>query len=196
MLDKIKHIIPAAIHLEVSQIIARYDLKPLELAHLLAQCDHESGGFKHTVENLNYTAQNLMRIFPKYFKTVNPNDFAHKPEAIANRVYANRLGNGNELTGDGWRYRGRGFIQITGRANYQRFFKSIGLDEFTEPEVLAHYPLSSAAWFFDDNQLWKWCLVGSNKDAVVGVTKRVNAGLIGLDNRVECFNKYWALLKP
>lgn len=195
MLAKIKAIIPASIHAEVTQIIERYELKPLELAHLMAQCDHESGGFKHTVENLNYSVDGLLKTFPKYFKTANPADYAHNPEMIANRVYANRLGNGNELTGDGWRFRGRGFIQITGRSNYQRFFKAIGLDESTKPEVLADYPLASAAWFFDDNQLWKWCLVGSTREAVEGVTRRVNGGLIGLDNRVAMFNKYWNLLK-
>jgi len=196
MLAKVKDILPEKLHPEVTAIIERYSLSPLQLAHFLAQCHHESGGWKQTEENLNYSKQGLLKVFHKYFKTVNPDDYAHHPEKIANRVYAMRLGNGRERDGDGWRYRGRGYIQLTGKENYARFGSDMKVDFVAQPDrVATEYPLSSAAWFFDSNRIWKWCAVGDTRDAVVDVTKRVNGGLIGLDDRVKLFDKYWSALK-
>jgi len=195
MIEKLKNHIPEKVLNELIPVVNRYNLTPLMLSHFLAQCAHESNDFKVVVENLNYSAEGLMKTFRKYFSTVNPNDFAHKPEIIANRVYANRLGNGNESSGDGWRYRGRGYIQLTGKANYRDFFKSIQLPEDSNPELVATlYPMESAAYFFSKKDLWELCEGGSSKQTVTAITQRVNGGEIGLMDRVEKFNKFWSLL--
>lgn len=195
MLDKLKPHLPEKVFSELPAVIERYKLTPLMLAHFLAQCAHESNDFKIVVENLNYSAEGLMKTFRKYFSTVNPNDYAHKPEVIANRVYANRLGNGNELSGDGWKYRGRGFIQLTGKANCRDFFKSIQLPEDSPPELIAtDYALESAAYFFTKCNLWELCEGGSSRQTVTAVSKVVNGGVIGLEDRIKKFNFFWSLL--
>jgi len=192
--DKLKGKIPDFVHAQLTQAV--FDgLTPLRLAHFLAQCDHESQGFTRTEENLNYSAEGLVKTFGKHFKGVS-NAYARKPVAIANRAYANRMGNGNEASGDGWKFRGRGFIQLTGRDNYNRAGICLGVDFIKNPEFVAQgYALTVALWFFKSNKIWDKCDLGATEQAVKEVTRRVNGGTIGLDDRIKCFNKYWEILK-
>lgn len=151
------------------------------LAAFLAQILHESGNLRYVVENLNYDAQRLRAVFGRYFTSDEAARYAHKPEAIANRVYAHRLGNGNEASGDGWRYRGRGLIQITGRANYDACGRGLGLDLLAEPALLEH-PIQaarSAAWFWHSRNLNK---LADARD-IEAITRRINGGLNGLADR-------------
>jgi putative chitinase len=168
----------------------------LRLTHFLAQCAHESGGFVHDHENLNYSADGLRQHFSKYFTDDLYDSYARNPEKIANRVYANRMGNGDEASGDGFKYRGRGYIQLTGKNNYTLFASYIGEDTVANPDLVASkYPLSSAGFYFDSNNLWAICDRGDTEDVVEAVTKRVNAGLTGIDERKQHFNEYYELLK-
>lgn len=178
----------------------------LRLAHFLSQCGHESGGFKTVTENLNYRLDSLVSVFKHDFDTnkdkvisvnekVKAESLVGHPDKIANFVYANQNGNGNEVSGDGWKFRGRGYIQLTGRANYQNFTKFIGEDCIKNPDIVAtKYPLSSAAFFFNSNNLWKICDKGSDKKTITELTKRVNGGDNGLDDRIKHFNEYYNLL--
>lgn len=175
----------------------------LRLAHFLAQAGHESGGFKVTNENLNYSGKGLKGIFGKYFKRPDktfdePKVLAYtkQPQKIANLVYANRMGNGNEASGDGFKFRGRGYIQLTGRDNYTAFGKSIGKPIEETPDLVAtEYALASAAWFWSKNGLNKIADTGATDAAVTMITKRVNGGTIGLADRIKHFKEYHALLK-
>lgn len=164
---------------------------PTELAHFLSQCHHESGGFNVVSENLNYSAKGLNEIFPKYFDTKTALKYERKPEAIANRVYANRLSNGNEASGDGWKFRGRGYIQLTGAANYLLFGNSIQVTLLQSPELVAtKYPLLSAAWFWKRNVKPRLKPTSTVSD----ITKLINGGLNGLEDRQNLFNKYLSVL--
>lgn len=168
----------------------------LRLAHFLSQCAHESGNFRAVSENLNYSENGLKKIFGKYFPGDLATSYARQPEKIASRVYGSRMGNGGESTGEGWKFRGRGYIQLTGKNNYERFGKFIGEDLLSNPDLVAtKYPLASAAFFFNNNNLWSTCDLGSSNDVVKKVTKRVNGGYNGLDDRIKHFNQYWNLLK-
>ena len=167
----------------------------LRLSHFLAQCSHESGGFKAVKENLNYSADGLKKIFPKYFPGNLSESYARNPEKIASLVYGNRMGNGNELTKEGYLFCGRGYIQLTGKDNYSKFDKTVDDDIMKNPELVAtKYPLASAAFFFDSNKLWSICDKGSDDSTVIAVTKRVNGGTIGLDHRLKEFKKIYSLL--
>jgi len=188
--EKLKGHIPDSVLTELSG----FDLTPLQAAHFLAQVDHESGGFKRTVENLNYSAEGLIETFGKHFKGV-ANAYARKPVAIANRAYADRMGNSNEASGDGWKHRGFGFIQLTGKNNQQAFFEFIGLPADSDPALIStKYPLESAYWFFTRNKIWLKC-VSNTEQCVKEVTRMVNGGAIGLDDRIAKFKRYWELLK-
>ena len=196
-LDKLKGHIPDSVIAQIPGIQDKFEINtPLRLAHFLAQCGHESGGFRLVKENLNYSAKGLMGIFKKYF----PNEalakaYERKPEKIANKVYGGRMGNGDEASGDGAKYCGRGFIQLTGKTNYQAFFKSIGADVNTDPSSVAtQYPLASAAWFFNKNGLHKLADGGATDTVVTSITKRVNGGTIGLPDRIKHFKEYYSLL--
>lgn len=196
-LDKLKGHIPESVIAQIPTIQDKFQINtPLRLAHFLAQCGHESGGFRLTKENLNYSAKGLQGIFKKYFPTEEKAKlYERKPEKIANLVYANRMGNGAESTGDGAKFCGRGFIQLTGKDNYQAFFKSIGLPADTDPTLVAtQYPLASAAWFFSKNKLHLIADEGATDAVVTKVTKRVNGGTIGLADRIKHFKEYHALL--
>lgn len=152
------------------------------LAGFLAQISHESGGFNFVVENLNYGAKGLMTTFRKYFPTEElAKQYERKPQMIANRVYANRMSNGNEASGDGFKFRGRGLIQLTGRHNYTKFAEAleISLDECVEYMETPAGACSSAGWFWDNNSLNRFC---DNND-FIGLTKRINGGTIGLADR-------------
>jgi putative chitinase len=196
-LDKLKGHIPDAVITQIPGIQDKFEINtPLRLAHFLAQCGHESGGFRLVKENLNYSAKGLMGIFKKYFPTETlAKAYERKPEKIANKVYSSRMGNGDEASGDGAKYCGRGFIQLTGKTNYQAFFKSIGADINTDPTLVAtQYPLASAAWFFSKNGLHKIADGGATDVVVTSITKRVNGGTIGLPDRIKHFKEYHALL--
>ena len=163
------------------------------LAHFFAQVLHESGCMRFDMENLNYSAKGLLATFPKYFKTAQDAEaFARQPEKIANRVYANRMGNGNEASGDGWRYRGRGLIQLTGKDNYAAFSKWLGDERvIDQPDLVAtEYAVHSAVFFWDRNALNAL----ADTDDIVRVTKRINGGENGLAHRRELFNKANGLL--
>ena len=196
-LQKLKGHIPDSVIAMIPDTAAKFEINtPLRLAHFLAQCGHESGGFRLTKENLNYSAKGLRGIFGKYFKTdAEAAAYERKPEKIANKVYGGRMGNGPESSGDGAKFCGRGFIQLTGRDNYTAFGKSIGEDMTTNPEkVSTHYALLSAAWFFTKNNLHKMADEGASDAVVTKITKRVNGGTIGLADRIKHFKEYYHLL--
>jgi putative chitinase len=196
-LDALKGHVPQAVIDAIPDTAARFGITtPLRLAHFLAQCGHESGGFKATQENLNYSAKGLCGIFRKYFPSVTVAlQYERKPEKIANRVYANRMGNGNEASGEGWKYRGRGYIQLTGKENYKAFDATVPEDITSNPDLVAtKYALASAAFFFKKNGLWAICDRGADMATVTAVTKRVNGGTIGLADRQKHFNEFYHLL--
>jgi putative chitinase len=196
-LNRLKGHIPDSVIAQIPETAAKFGIDtPLRLAHFLAQCGHESGGFRLTKENLNYSAKGLKGIFAKYFKEAGlAESYERKPEKIANRVYGGRMGNGPESSGDGSKYCGRGYIQLTGKDNYVAFGKSINEDMTLNPEkVSTHYPLLSAAWFFTKNGLHKLADGGATEAVVTQITKRVNGGTIGLPDRIKHFKEYYSLL--
>jgi len=160
---------------------------PRRISMFLAQVSHESGGLTATQENLNYSADRLLVVFPKYFKDVDVNAYARNPEKIANRVYANRMGNGPESGGDGYRYRGRGLIQLTGKSNYERFAKGMimPLDQAVQYLTTPEGACMSAGWFWDVNNLNE---LADNGD-LVGCTRKINGGTHGLEDRQNQYTK-------
>ncbi len=207
-LEKLKGHIPDSVIAQIPSVAAAFGIiTNLRLAHFLAQCGHESGGFKLVVENLNYRLDPLVSVFKHDFdtnrdKVISVNEKAKAltlighPDKIANFVYANQNGNGNEASGDGWRFKGRGYIQLTGRGNYKSFSKFIGEDCVTNPDLVStKYPLASAGFFFHSNKLWGICDKGADKATITALTKRVNGGFNGLADRISHFNEYYALLK-
>lgn len=183
--------------LELKTIVDKFNISNnLRLAHFLSQCSHESGDFSVLKENLNYSMKGLMSVFHKYF----PNEgiakqYERNPEKIANKVYANRMGNGDEASGDGFKFRGRGYIQLTGHDNYKAFSDFIGEDCVANPDLVAtKYPLTSAGFFFSRNKIWDICDKGDTIDVVTMVTKKVNGGTIGLEDRIKKFRLYNSLI--
>ena len=195
-LEKLKGHIPESVIAQIPEVAEKFKINtPLRLAHFLAQCGHESGGFKVVKENLNYSADGLKKIFPKYFPGTLSESYAKNPEKIASKVYGGRMGNGPESTKEGYKFSGKGFIQLTGKDNYIAFGKSIGIDLVSHPELVSEkYPLLSAAWFFNKNCVKK-CDGGSSRVVVESVTKCVNGGLIGIDDRYKHFVEFYNLLK-
>lgn len=196
-ISKLKGHIPDSVLSQIPDTASKFQINTnLRLAHFLAQCAHESGGFKLTQENLNYGAKGLSTIFKKYFPTqAKALQYERKPEKIANLVYGNRMGNGPEDSGDGYKFRGRGFIQLTGKDNYRAFDALVPEDILQTPELVAiKYPLLSAAWFFHKTNINKISDTGSSDAVVTLVTKKVNGGTNGLDDRLKYFKKYYALL--
>lgn len=195
-LQQLREIIPKNPHVQhwhraLAQLMPDYELNtPQRAAAFLAQCAHESGGFVFIKENLNYRWQSLRKIFPKYFPTDElAQQYASKPnkaEAIANRVYANRMGNGPEDSGDGYRYCGRGLIQLTGKDNYSWFAASVGITPEEASEYMETFEgaAQSACWFWETNSLNRWADAGD----ILNLTKRINGGTIGLDDRVKHYN--------
>ena len=182
---------------EVNKIVVLFNItNSLRLAHFLAQCAHESGNFKFLTENLNYSADGLQKIFGKYFPTrALAEQYARNPEKIGSRVYANRMGNGDEASGEGYKFRGRGYIQLTGKNNYKEFSDFIKEDCVANPDLVAtKYPLTSAAFFFNRNDLWRICDRGDSPEVVKAVTVRVNGGTHGLADRQQKFDTYKALI--
>ena len=196
-IEKLKGHIPDSVLAQIPDTAKKFNItNNLRLAHFLAQCGHESGGFKAISENLNYSADGLKKIFGKYFPGNLNESYARQPEKIASRVYASRMGNGDEASKEGFKFRGRGYIQLTGKANYTNFTKFIGEDCVSNPDLVAtKYPLASAAFFFDSNKLWSICDKGADDATVTAVTKRVNGGILGLQDRIKHFKEYYNLLK-
>ena len=197
-LEALRGHVPDAVIAQIPDTAAKFEINtPLRLAHFLAQCGHESGGFRLTKENLNYSAKGLNGTFKKYFPTLDSAvPYERKPEKIANKVYGGRMGNGPESSGDGAKFCGRGYIQLTGKDNYTAFGKSINEDMSANPEkVASSYALLSAAWFFNKNGLHKMADGGATDAVVTSITKRVNGGTIGLPDRIKHFNEFYNLLK-
>jgi putative chitinase len=197
-INKLKGHIPDSVIAMLPDTMAKFELNtPLRLAHFLAQAGHESGGFKAINENLNYGAKGLLGIFKKYFSTsAKAALYERKPEKIANLVYGGRMGNGAEATGEGYKFRGRGYIQLTGKDNYKSFDAVVPENLLESPDLVAtKYPLLSAAWFFYKNGLHKIADGGATDAVVTSVTKRVNGGTIGLPDRIKHFKEYYTLLK-
>ena len=188
--DHLKEMIPRNPYIDnwysaLTRILPDYDINtPQRVAAFVAQCAHESGGFLVLKENLNYKAASLRKVFPKYF----PDDataaaYANKPEKIANRVYANRMGNGDEAYGDGWKYCGRGLIQVTGKENYTWFAASLEITAEEASQYMQTFEgaAQSACWFWENNKLNQW----ADKGDILTLTKRINGGTIGLDDRIK-----------
>ena len=188
-LDQLKQLLPKNPYVDhwhraLAQLLPDYEINtPQRIAAFIAQCSHESGSFTTLKENLNYRAATLCKVFPKYFTETSAQSFAGKQEAIANRVYANRMGNGPEESGDGYRYCGRGLIQLTGKDNYQNFADSLEINIEELPEYLGTFEgaVQSACWFWESNNLNQW----ADKGDIVTLTKRINGGTIGLEDRIK-----------
>ena len=196
MIDKLKGQIPDVVLNQLPLVMQKFSINtPLRLAHFLSQCGHESGNFRVVNENLNYSAEGLKKTFPKYFPGNLNEVYARKGEMIASRVYANRMGNGDEKSRDGWKYRGRGYIQLTGKDNYSAFDKFVDDDIVNNPDLVStKYPLLSAGWFFHNNNLNKISDKGSSDSVVLEMTKRINGGTHGFDDRLTRFKKIFSLL--
>jgi putative chitinase len=192
-LEQLKQLLPKNPYVQnwhnaLMQLFPDYEINtPKRMAAFIAQCSHESAGFMILTENLNYKAATLRKIFPKYF----PDDaiaqryasMPNKQEAIANKVYANRMGNEDEASGDGYKYRGRGLIQLTGKQNYSWFAASLEISPEEATEYLGTFEgaAQSACWFWETNKLNQW----ADKGDIVTLTKRINGGTIGLDDRIK-----------
>jgi len=196
-LSRLQGHIPDSVIAQIPDVQSKFGVNtPLRLAHFLSQTGHESGGFKITTENLNYSVKGLTGIFKKYFPTVEvAMQYAKQPQKIANVVYANRMGNGDKASGEGFKFRGRGYIQLTGKTNYQAFDKTVDDDIEANPDLVAtKYPLLSAAWFWSKNKLNEIADGGPTDEVVTKITKRVNGGNIGLDQRIKEFKHFYSLL--
>ena len=179
----------------VQMMLHNWRIQKPQLAHFLGQTHEETGGFTVLSENINYSAEALINLFGTHFKDLaEAKTYERKPEQIANRIYANRMGNGNEVSGDGWLFRGRGCLQTTGKNNYSLFSKYIGKDCVANPDLLiTEFPFESAIYYFNSNKLWNLCNV-VNDDAIKKVTHAVNGGYINLDKRIALTNQYWELI--
>lgn len=199
MLDfaQLRPVLPDSVWDELLEVVIKYKINsPSRMAHFIAQCAHESGNFQDTEENLNYSREALLRVFAKYFRNCpNIEPYVHNPVLIANRVYANRMGNGDEESGDGWRYKGRGYIQLTGKENYRAFDIAVSDNIMSIPQLVAtRYPLLSAAWFWNDRKLNDIADQGITEDQVADITKKVNGGYHGLESRSNYFDKFYQCL--
>jgi len=196
-LDKLKGHVPDEVIAQIPSVQDKFAINSaLRLAHFLAQTGHESGGFKFKSENLNYSAEILRKVFPKYFPDiVVAKQYERKPEAIASKVYGGRMGNGPEATKEGFKYKGRGYIQLTGKDNYKAFDATVEDDILANPDLVAtKYPLLSAAWFWNSRKLNSIADQGATDEVVTKITKLVNGGTIGLADRIKHFKEYHQLL--
>ncbi len=197
-ISKLKESVPDEVFRQIPAVVEKFQINtPIRLAHFLAQCAHESANFTAINENLNYGAKGLLTIFKKYFPSeIKAKEYERKPDKIANLVYAGRMGNGPEDSGEGYKYRGRGYIQLTGKTNYQAFSKVVGENVVENPQLVAiKYPLLSAAWFWDSRKINEVADKGVTEIEVAKVTKIVNGGTHGLTDRIEKFKKFYSLLK-
>ena len=193
-LKKLETKLPRTVIDQIPSVIEKFKIDtPLRLAHFLAQCAHESGDFKATIESLNYSAKGLLATFPKYFTAETAALYERKPEKIANIVYANRMGNDN--VADGWKYKGRGYIQLTGKSGYSAFDKIVPEDILSNPDLVASkYPLLSASWFWNSRDLNSIADKGATDLTVTQITKKVNGGTIGLPDRIAKFKLFNSLI--
>lgn len=193
----LRALIPGHVCDQILEVVDKYKINtPLRLSHFVAQCYHESQGFHVTQENLNYSLDGLLRVFKKYFPVDIASDYVRKPEKIANRAYANRNGNGPESSGDGWLYRGRGYIQLTGKENYAAFDKVVPENILVNPDVVSSkYPMLSAGWFWDQRQLNALADLGADQQVVSDITKKINGGYNGLEDRLKLFDRFYGALK-
>jgi putative chitinase len=196
-LNNLIPVLPSSIFAEIVPVAEQFQINTsLRLSHFLAQCHHESMGFRVFVENMNYSEAALLRTFPKYFSVETAKKYARKPAMIGNRVYGGRMGNGPEASGEGYRYRGRGAIQLTGKLNYTAFNNAVPDDVVASPELVAtKYPLLSAAWFWNSRKLNLIADRGPTEDVVTAITRIVNGGTHGLADRQKHFKYYWTLLQ-
>lgn len=196
-ISKLKGQIPDNVYSEIQSVVDKFEMNtPIRLSHFIGQCAHESGNFKFVSENLNYSTKGLLTIFPKYFKQPGLAEaYARNPERIASRVYADRMGNGEEGTHDGWIYRGRGYIQLTGKNNYSEFDKFVDENIIQNPDLVSKkYPLFSAGWFFYKNKLNSISDKGLNENTIKELTKRINGGKNGLQERINYTMKFGKIL--
>jgi len=197
-ISKLKGHVPDAVIAQIPEVMDKFQINtPLRLCHFLAQCGHESGNFKAVNENLNYGAKGLLGLFKKYFPTeAKAKEYERKPEKIANLIYGGRMGNGPEASGEGYKYRGRGYIQLTGKDNYSAFDKVVAENILETPDLVAtKYPLLSAAWFWNSRKLNELADKGATDAEVTSITKKVNGGTIGLEDRIKHFKEFYSLLK-
>lgn len=182
----------------IKAAMSYYKMSAERAAHFFGQTAHETGGFKTFTENLNYSVKGLQTTFRKYFPTAQlAEQYARNAEKVANRVYASRMGNGDEASGDGWKFRGRGALQLTGKDNYQAFANYLKRPEIlTDPDLVAtEFAFESALFFFDRNKLWSICDKGVNKDTILALTKRINGGTHGLEDRLHKTASYYEKIK-
>ena len=187
-ITKLNGKIPDGVYGELQSVMDKFGINsPVRMSHFLGQCAHESGNFKFKSENLNYSTKGLLATFPKYFKQSGLAEaYSRNPERIASRVYADRIGNGAEGTGDGWKFRGRGYIQLTGKSNYSAFDGFVNEDIISNPDLVAKkYPLLSAAWFFHKNKLNTISDKGLSETVILELTKKINGGTNGLQDRIK-----------
>lgn len=192
-ITKLKGHISDSVYGELQSVVDKFGINsPVRMSHFLGQCAHESGNFKFKSENLNYSTKGLLATFPKYFKQSGLVEaYARNPERIASRVYADRIGNGAEGTGDGWKFRGRGYIQLTGKSNYSAFDGFVNEDIISNPDLVAKkYPLLSAAWFFHRNKLNIISDKGLTETVILELTKKINGGTNGLQDRIKYTIKF------
>jgi len=185
--SQLKLKLPTKVLDELPSVIDTFKIDSInKLTHFLAQCAHESGNFKFVEENLNYSAEGLLKIFPKYFSKDTAAIAARKPDVIANIVYSNRMGNGDRASGEGWKFKGRGYIQLTGKVNYKAFGEYIKVDLIANPDLVAtKYPLTSAAWYFEVRKLWGIAEQGIDEETIKKITKLINGGTHGLADRIS-----------
>lgn len=196
-ISKLLTVLPKSVYDELPAIIEKYSIDSgLVLAHFISQCSHESADFSVKVENLNYSKAGLLKIFPKYFDEKTALQYERQSIKIANRVYANRMGNGDEASGEGFKFRGRGYIQLTGKSNYVSFNSCVPEILIDNPDLVSQkYPLLSAGWFFHKNNLFELAKGGEGHETILALTKRINGGTHGIDDRMKKFDKYFNLFK-
>lgn len=195
--EKLKNHLPEKVFLQIPKICVEYQINTeLRISHFLGQCAHESATFTLVEENLNYSKEALMSVFRRHFPTESlASQYARKPQMIANKAYGNRMGNGDEESGDGWKYRGRGYIQLTGKFNYSQFNGFVEEDIINNPNLVAtKYPLVSAAWFWNRHKLNYIADEGSTDEVVRKITKIINGGYNGLNDRIRKFKKYYTYI--
>jgi putative chitinase len=195
-LQYIKGTIPDSVYNKLPEIVEKYNVNTiLRMSHFLSQCSHESQGFKVTEENLYYSVNGLLKIFPKYFTKETAKLYAKQPIKIANKVYSNRMGNGDIESNEGYKFRGRGFLQTTGKNNYIELSKYFDIDFVENPDLVSkEYPLLSAVFYFKKNNLFSLCDKGSTIKDITVVTRAINGGLHGIDQRIKLFNFFFKLL--
>lgn len=180
----------------LKKAMAYYKMTPERAAHFFGQVSHETGGFHVFIENLNYAASGLLRVFKKYFNATTAEQYARQPIKIGSRVYANRMGNGDEASKEGYKFRGRGGLQSTGKNNYQEFADYIDKPEImSNPDLVAtDYAFEAAIFFFNKNKLWSICDKGVNDASILALTKKINGGINGLEERVSLTKRYYKWL--